>query len=329
MTEIDAHYWFSPGFTLVCAAVFGLMVGSFLNVVIHRLPVMMQARWEAEAAQLIEAEPAAEAAGAARAVEPAGIREATGASRAVPTDRTPGVGIAEAASAAPAKETYNLAVPRSRCPHCGHAITAAENIPVLSWLWLRGRCSACGARISPRYPMVEILSGTLAFLSIGHYGLTVAGCGAALLCFALIALTFIDVDTQLLPDDITLPLLWIGLLLNLGGVFAPLPDAVLGAMVGYLLLWSIYWIFKLVTGKEGMGYGDFKLLAALGAWFGWQAIPAIILLASMVGAVVGICLMVFARHGRDVPIPFGPYLAGAGALTLFFSKPLMALYGLA
>jgi leader peptidase (prepilin peptidase)/N-methyltransferase len=289
---IDSHYWITPALTLACAAIFGLLVGSFLNVVIHRLPLMMQAQWEAEAAEF--AQPAS----------------------------APG-------SEPPPGQPFNLVVPRSRCPHCGHQITALENIPVLSWLWLRGKCSACKARIPIRYPLIETLSAALALAAIWQYGLTLAGVGAVGLCFALIALAFIDVDTQLLPDDITLPLLWAGLVLNLFGAFAPLQDAVIGAMAGYILLWSIYWLFKLLTGKEGMGYGDFKLLAALGAWFGWQAIPAIILLASVVGAVVGIALMLFARHGRDVPIPFGPYLAGAGALTLFFSKPLMALYGLA
>jgi leader peptidase (prepilin peptidase) / N-methyltransferase len=289
---IESHYWITPALTLVCAAVFGLLVGSFLNVVIHRLPLMMQAQWEAEAAEYAQ------------------------------SASTPGP---EPAPGQP----FNLVVPRSRCPHCGHPITALENIPVLSWLWLHGKCSACKAPIPIRYPLIETLSAALALAAIWQYGLTLAGVGAVGLCFALIALAFIDVDTQLLPDDITLPLLWAGLLLNLFGAFVPLQDAVIGATAGYLLLWSIYWLFKLLTGKEGMGYGDFKLLAALGAWFGWQAIPAIILLASVVGAVVGIALMVFARHGRDVPIPFGPYLAGAGALTLFFSKPLMALYGLA
>src|SRR5690606_11936659 len=179
-----------------------------------------------------------------------------------------------------------------------------------------------------RYPLVELASGGLAALAIAHFGATAAGAGALVLTFFLIALAFIDLDTQLLPDDMTLPLLWIGLAFNLGGVFVPIRDAVLGAMAGYLVLWSVYWLFRLATGKEGMGYGDFKLLAALGAWFGWQAIPAIILLSSAVGATVGLTLMVFTRHGRDVPIPFGPYLAGAGALTLFFSRPLMALYGL-
>jgi leader peptidase (prepilin peptidase) / N-methyltransferase len=193
---------------------------------------------------------------------------------------------------------------------------------------LRGKCSACKAPIPVRYPLIETLSGLLAAAAIWQYGLTLVGLGGVLLCLVLITLTFIDIDTQLLPDDITLPLLWAGLLLNLAGGFVSLQDAVIGAVAGYLLLWSIYWLFKLLTGKEGMGYGDFKLLAALGAWFGWQSIPAIILLASVVGALVGIALMVFARHQRDNPIPFGPYLAGAGVLTLFFSKPLTALYGL-
>jgi leader peptidase (prepilin peptidase)/N-methyltransferase len=308
LAGVASHYWISPALTLACAALFGLLVGSFLNVVIHRLPRMMQAQWEAEAAEMR----AASAAETCAAEAPA-----------APTAPAPTL---TKSSSAPAP--FNLMVPRSRCPNCGHQIKAAENIPVLSWLWLRGRCSACKARIPIRYLLIELLAGALAVASIWQYGLTLAGVGAVLLCCALITLAFIDLDTQLLPDDITLPLLWAGLLINLLGGFVPLQDAVIGAMAGYLLLWSIYWIFRLLTGKEGMGYGDFKLLAALGAWFGWQAIPAIILLASVVGAVVGIGLMVFARHGRDIPIPFGPYLAGAGVLTLFFSKPLTALYGL-
>jgi leader peptidase (prepilin peptidase)/N-methyltransferase len=293
------HFWVTPGLTLACAALFGLLVGSFLNVVIHRLPLMMQAQWEAEAEELA----------AQRAAQPAAAGHPSPA-------------------LAPAGEPFNLVVPRSRCPHCGHRITALENIPVLSWLVLRGRCSACKAPISPRYPLVELAAGLLSLAAIWRYGLTLEGIGAVGLCLALLALAFIDFDTQLLPDSITLPLLWAGLLVNLDHGFVPLADAVIGAMAGYLLLWSIYWAFRLLTGKEGMGHGDFKLLAALGAWFGWQAIPAIILLASVVGAVVGIGLMVFARHGRDVPIPFGPYLAGAGVLALFFGGPLMALYGL-
>ena len=329
LAGIEAHYWIAPALTLACAAVFGLLVGSFLNVVIHRLPLMMQAQWEAEAAELAEAQ--AETAQGSQASSASTSLPASPASPAATTTATPAAGATGHAPKVDPKDgqPFNLVVPRSRCPHCGHLITALENIPVLSWLVLRGKCSACKAPISIRYPLIEVLSAVLALASIWQFGLTLAGIGAVGLCFALIALAFIDIDTQLLPDDITLPLLWAGLLLNLSGAFVPLPDAVIGAMAGYLLLWSIYWLFKLLTGKEGMGYGDFKLLAALGAWFGWQAIPAIILLASVVGALVGIALMVFARHGRDIPIPFGPYLAGAGVLTLFFSKPLMALYGLA
>ena len=291
---IENHYWVTPAFTLFATAVFGLLIGSFLNVVIHRLPRMMQARWDAEMAEM-----------AAQAE----------------------AGTADAAPAA-AGQPFNLMVPRSRCPHCGHAITALENIPVLSWLWLRGRCSACKAKISARYPIIELVAGLLAVGAIALHGLTLPGIAAAGLCLALLTLAMIDYDTQLLPDDITLPLLWAGLLVNLLGGFVPLPDAVVGAMAGYMVLWILYWGFKLLTGKEGMGYGDFKLLAALGAWFGWQALPAIILLASLVGAVVGIAMIVFSRLGRDQPMPFGPYLAGAGVLSLFFSGPLMRLYGL-
>ena len=284
-TGLEAAYWVSPGFTVLVAAVFGLLVGSFLNVVIYRLPRMMEARWAAEAAE----------------IEGRDLPDDTG---------TP----------------FNLVVPRSRCPHCSHQITALENIPLLSWLWLRGRCAQCKARISARYPLIEALTGLLAAAAIWRFGLTVPGIAAVVLCFALVSLAFIDLDTQLLPDDITLPLLWLGLLVNLVGGFVPLRDAVIGAMAGYLLLWSIYWTFRLLTGKEGMGYGDFKLLAALGAWFGWQSIPAIMLMSSVVGAVVGISLMVFRSHGRETPIPFGPYLAGAGLLVLHFGDRLIALY---
>jgi leader peptidase (prepilin peptidase)/N-methyltransferase len=283
---IATAHWVTPAFTVLAAAIFGLLVGSFLNVVIHRLPRMMEAQWAAEAAEL-EGRPAS-------------------------------------GEAPP----FNLVVPRSRCPHCGHRITALENIPVLSWLWLRGRCSQCKTPISARYPLIEALTAGLAAAAIWRFGLTVPGVGAVGLCFALVSLAFIDLDTHLLPDDITLPLLWAGLLVNLVGGFVPLRDAVIGAVAGYLLLWSIYWVFRLLTGKEGMGYGDFKLLAALGAWFGWQSIPAIILLSSVVGAAVGIALMLLRSHGRETPIPFGPYLAGAGLLMLHFGAPLMALYGI-
>jgi leader peptidase (prepilin peptidase) / N-methyltransferase len=265
---------------------FGLVIGSFLNVVIHRLPKMMEADWHQQAAEL-------------------------------------------RGETATAPEPFNLLRPRSRCPHCGHPIGALQNIPVLSWLLLRGRCGHCAAAIPIRYPLVELLSGLLAAAAIWRFGVTAAGGAALLLTFFLIALTFIDLDTRLLPDDLTLPLLWLGLLVNLWGTFVPVADAVVGAMVGYAILWSVFWLFKLATGKEGMGYGDFKLLAALGAWFGWQAIPSIILLAAVVGASVGIAMIVFRKHGRDVPIPFGPYLAGAGLLALYFAQPLGALFGLA
>jgi len=270
---------------LLLAGVLGLVVGSFLNVVIHRLPRMMEADWQQQAAELRGEPP-------------------------------------------PERERFNLLTPRSRCPHCGTAIRPWHNLPVIGWLALRGRCAHCRAPISVRYPIVEALTGLLAAAAIAAYGATPAGLGALLLTFALVALAFIDLDTQLLPDDLTLPLLWLGLLFNLWGTFAPLQDAVIGAIAGYGILWSVYWLFKLLTGKEGMGYGDFKLLAALGAWFGWQALPAIVLLASAVGAAVGIAMIVRVRHKRETPIPFGPYLAGAGLLALYFAQPLGALYGL-
>jgi leader peptidase (prepilin peptidase)/N-methyltransferase len=265
------------------AAVLGLMVGSFLNVVIHRLPKMMERGWMAECAEL----------------------------RGEPT---------------PQAEKLTLATPRSRCPHCGHGITAVENIPLLSYLFLRGHCRACHARISPRYPLVEALSGLLSGYAAWRFGASWASVGALLFIWGMIALTFIDFDTQLLPDSITLPLLWMGLLLNLGGTFTDLKSAVIGTVAGYLSLWAVFWAFKLATGKEGMGYGDFKLLAAVGAWLGWQMLPLTILASSMVGAVVGIALIVFARHGRNIPIPFGPYLAAAAIIALFWGKPLTQQY---
>ena len=261
----------------------GLMVGSFLNVVIHRLPKMMEADWAAQCAEL---------------------RGET------PTPAPP----------------YNLWLPRSACPSCGHGITALENIPVLSWLWLRGRCSACGAPISARYPMIELFTALLSAAAAWKWGLSPQTLGALLLLWTLVALAFIDLDTTLLPDSLTLPLLWLGLLFNLGGHFTTLSSAVIGAIAGYLLLWSVYWLFKLATGKEGMGFGDFKLLAALGAWLGWEMLPVIILLSSVVGAAVGIAMIVFVKHDRRIPIPFGPYLAGGGAVALFFGADLTQAY---
>ncbi|CAN5147405.1 A24 family peptidase [soil metagenome] len=279
---IEAFQQF-PALLYSCAGILGLVVGSFLPVVIPRLPKMMEREWQLQAAEL-RGEPA------------------------------------------PDLPVVNLFKPRSRCPHCGHPITALENIPVLSYLALRGRCSACKAPISIRYPAIEVFTGLVSAAIAWKYGASLQTTGALVLAWGLIAAAFIDADTQLLPDDITLPLLWLGLLLNLGAVYVPLPQAVIGAMAGYLVLWSIYWVFKLVTGKEGMGYGDFKLLAALGAWLGWQMLPAIVLLSSVVGAVIGVAMMAFARHGRDKPMPFGPYLAGAGLLALFFGQAINERY---
>jgi leader peptidase (prepilin peptidase)/N-methyltransferase len=279
MTELLAF----PAVAVVVCALFGLAIGSFLNVVIHRLPIMMERDWAAQCADL--------------------------------RGETP-----------PVAEPLNLVVPRSRCPQCGHRIGALENIPVLSYLLQGGKCRGCGKVISPRYPLVEVLTGLLFGLSAWKFGLTAAAAGAMVFVAAMMALAFIDFDTQLLPDDITLPLLWAGLLFNVFGVYTDLKSAVFGAVFGYLALWSVYWGFKLATGKEGMGYGDFKLLAAIGAWLGWQMLPAVILLSSVVGAVVGIALILFARHGRNVPIPFGPYLAVAGMIALFWGRFLNERY---
>jgi leader peptidase (prepilin peptidase) / N-methyltransferase len=265
---------------LVVVGVFGLAIGSFLNVVIHRLPRMMENEWKAQCAELAGAEPAA-----------------TG-------------------------PRYNLVVPGSHCPHCGTPLRAIDNIPLVSWVALRGKCGHCGARISARYPIVEALTAALSALIAYRFGFTPAMLLALAFTWTLVALTFIDADTTLLPDDLTLPLLWLGLGSNVFGTFVPLQDAVIGAMAGYLALWSVYWLFKLATGKEGMGYGDFKLLAALGAWMGWKALLPIVLLSSLVGALVGIVLIVLARRGREIPIPFGPYLAAAGLIVLLTGDAL-------
>ncbi len=272
-----------PAVFTLAAGLFGLAVGSFLNVVIHRLPKMMEHDWLCQCAELRGEE-------------------------------------------VPESGAFNLATPRSRCPNCGHMITATENIPIFSWLALRGKCSACRAPISPRYPLIEAVTALLSAYAAWHFGPSLAAIGAILFIWAMITLTGIDFDTQLLPDAITLPLLWLGLLFNLAGTYTSLPSAVIGAMAGYLSLWSVYWGFKLFTGKEGMGFGDFKLLSAIGAWLGWKMLPLTILLSSLVGAIVGIGLIVLAKRGKNVPIPFGPYLAAAGLIALFWGKPLTALY---
>lgn len=278
-----------PALFVALAGVLGLLVGSFLNVVIHRLPKMMENEWREQCAELT-----------------------------APIDRAPGPS-AE-------KPAYNLVLPRSACPSCGHQISALENIPVVSYLALGGRCRGCKSKISARYPIVEAMTGLLSGLVAWHFGFGIAGLSALILLWGMIALTFIDADTQLLPDSITLPLLWLGLIVNSDNTFTDLRSAVLGAVFGYLALWSVYWLFKLATKKEGMGYGDFKLLAAIGAWLGWQVLPLVILLSSVVGAVIGIALIVLARMGRNIPLPFGPYLAMAGFIALLWGKPIMDSY---
>ena len=278
-----------PWFFIGTAVVFGLAVGSFLNVVIHRLPKMMEADWRAQCLDFLHPDQAQ-------------------------------------AESATAPQRYNLVVPRSACPSCGHKITAIENIPVLSYLALRGKCSKCRTPIGVRYPLVELLTGVLTGFLAWHFGVSWQALFAIIFLWALITLTFIDADTTLLPDDITLPLLWLGLLINVAGTFTTLPSAVIGAVAGYLALWSVYWAFKLITGKEGMGYGDFKLLAALGAWLGWQMLPLVILLSAMVGTIVGVAGIVLQGREKGAKLPFGPYLAAAGLIAIIWGAPLNAWY---
>lgn len=270
--------WWDAAF----GGVIGLLIGSFLNVVIYRLPKMMERQWAAELTQL--------------EAEKQGKELSAGA-----------------------QEPFNLMTPRSRCPSCGHAVQWYENVPVLSYLFLRGRCSHCKTRISPRYPLIEIATGALFFFCIHRWGATPAGLAWCGFSAALVALAFIDWDTTLLPDDITLPLLWAGLVsAAMQWIEVPLHASVMGAVGGYLSLWLVYWGFKLATGKEGMGYGDFKLFAALGAWFGWQALVPIILMSSIIGAIIGIAMKIFSRLREGGYIPFGPFLVGAGLTAMVF-----------
>ena len=273
----------SPAFLLFAVCLLGLCVGSFLNVVIHRLPKMMEQAWKREARELLDLE-------------------------------------------APQEPTLSLARPGSRCPACSAAIKPWHNIPLLGWLLLRGRCAACKNPISIRYPLIELAAAVVGGLCVWRFGYGLPLLGALTLSWTLLALAMIDADTQLLPDSLTLPLLWLGLAFAIGGVYVPLHAAVAGAMAGYLSLWIVFHLFRLVTGKEGMGYGDFKLLGALGAWLGWQALPTVILLSSLVGAVIGISLVVFRKHDRQVPLPFGPYLAGAGFLSLIWGDVVSRAY---
>jgi leader peptidase (prepilin peptidase) / N-methyltransferase len=274
---------------LILTGLFSLLVGSFLNVVIHRLPLMMERQWRQEATETL---------------------------------------IAEGHTLSSVEDTgpYNLWTPRSSCPDCGHRITALENIPLLSYLFLRGRCSDCGTRIPLRYPMVEAATALLSILVVWHFGFTWQAGAALLFTWALLALSVIDLQTTLLPDSITLPVLWLGLILNLGGVFTDATSSLIGAVAGYLSLWLLYQGFRLLTGKEGMGFGDFKLFALIGAWLGWQILPLVILLSSLVGAVVGITLIVVYGRDRAQPIPFGPYLAAAGFIALLWGDAIMYQY---
>lgn len=275
---------YSPATFLSFVFVLGLTVGSFLNVVIYRLPVMMQREWRSDCLEFLEQPAEAET------------------------------------------ERFNLSQPRSRCGVCGHQITALENIPVVSWLLLGGKCSQCKTPISIQYPLVELATGLLSLTVAWHFGVSIQTLAALLLTWSLIAASGIDIGHKLLPDSITLPLLWLGLLLALFEVYIDLETSVIGAMAGYLSLWSVFMLFKLATGKEGMGFGDFKLLAALGAWVGWKLLLVVILTASVVGAVVGISLILLKRNNRDTQIPFGPYLAAAGWITLLWGYPLMQFY---
>ena len=276
----------TPVMLLLVAAILGLMVGSFLNVVVYRLPVILQRDWQAQARDVLE----------------------------VPQDETG------------EQQPFNLLWPPSRCQHCSAPVRAWQNIPVLSWLLLRGRCKECGGRISLRYPLVEVASAALSVLVAWQFGLSGQGIAMLVLTWGLLALSLIDADHQLLPDVLVLPLLWLGLLLNSFELFTSLQDAVYGAAFGYLSLWTVFWLFKLVTGKEGMGYGDFKLLAMLGAWGGWQVLPLTILLSSVVGAVLGVIILRLQRQGMAQPLPFGPYLAIAGWIAIIWGEQITRSY---
>jgi leader peptidase (prepilin peptidase)/N-methyltransferase len=270
---------------LAYSFIIGAFVGSFLNVVIHRIPVMLERQWKSECQELL----------------------------------TPNAD-------APALPKYNLSVPRSHCPACNHQVKAIENIPIISYLFLKGKCSACGIKISAQYPFVELLTAIFTATMLWKFGLNAQALGGVIFTWFLIALSGIDIKTQLLPDSLTFPFLWLGIIFNLFSTYTDLNSSVLGAVFGYLALWLVFHLFKLITGKEGMGYGDFKLLAALGAWLGWQSLPLIILLSSAVGAVIGIFMIVTKLQERSQPIPFGPYLAVAGWIAMLYGNELITLY---
>ncbi|MBK8814485.1 MAG: prepilin peptidase [Methylococcaceae bacterium] len=275
-----------PSFFAFIVTLVGLLVGSFLNVVIYRLPVMMQRNWQQE------------------------CKDYLGLADEHRTDAEP----------------FNLVFPLSRCPSCSAAIKPYQNIPVVSYIFLQGKCANCAHPIALRYPLIEAFTALTSFMVAWHFGYSLQTLFALLLTWSLIALSFIDIDHQLLPDTITLPVLWIGLLLSIFGLFTQSHDSIIGAIAGYLLLWTVYKVFKCLTGKEGMGYGDFKLLALFGAWLGWQSLPLIIFLSSLVGSIIGISLILFSRHDRNKPIPFGPYLAAAGWIALLWGNTINQFY---
>ncbi|GKS70427.1 type 4 prepilin peptidase 1 Aspartic peptidase. MEROPS family A24A [Nitrosomonas sp. PY1] len=283
MTTFVAQLQNEPFLWISLVSIIGLMVGSFLNVVIYRLPEMIKRDWLQQCAEL-------------------------------------------RGEAAPAFTKFNLMIPRSACVHCGHKITALENIPIISYLVLRGRCAHCKKHISLRYLFVETLTALMSGFVAWYFGFSLFTLAALIFVWALIVLAMIDLDTQLLPDDITLPLLWLGVLINLNDGFTDIHSAIIGAITGYLSLWSIYWCFKLATGKEGMGYGDFKLLAAIGAWLGWEMLAVVMVFSSLVGAAVGIGLIMRAKLNKNTPIPFGPYLAGGAMIALFVGNDINQLY---
>ena len=270
---------------LVYSFIIGAFIGSFLNVVIHRIPVMLERQWKSECQELLSPE-----------------------------------------AKTPILQKYNLCVPRSHCPACNHQVKAIENIPIISYLFLKGKCSSCGTKISVQYPLVELLTAILTTIVIWKFGFSWQSLGGVILTWFLIALSGIDIKTKLLPDNLTLPLLWLGIIFNLFTTYTDLTSSILGAIFGYLALWSVYHLFRLITGKEGMGYGDFKLLAALGAWLGWQSLPLIILFSSAVGAIFGITMIVTKLQEHSQPIPFGPYLAVAGWIAMLYGNQLITFY---
>lgn len=276
----------SSGALLCLLFVLGLIVGSFLNVVIYRLPIMLNRQWREECCEFLE----------------------------IDNTKTP------------EQSKFNLSVPRSTCPNCEHQITALENIPVISYLFLGSKCSACSATISIRYPSIELLTGILSVICGWYFGFSIETLMLLLLTWSLICLSLIDFDHQILPDNITLPMLWLGILCNYFGLFTDLNSSILGAIFGYMAFWSVYIIFKFVTGKEGMGHGDFKLLSMFGAWLGWQYLLQIIIVSSFLGAIAGIALMIFHKHKKSKPIPFGPYIAIAGWIAIFWGDQLNTLY---